>query len=358
MEKVIVLIRKLSKASRDIQVKRGANQSTSNTNWNLVTDQGRILKKHKLAPWRNPVWGDLALLFETSWWIRIWIVQEIVLAAKFEVMCGNHSVPWNQVRLCSHLLVAGFDAQLGHQLQIRRETEKTITHVGAGLMNLDGICRMIDSPSKDDELANVHAYLTSKPNLSSAAGALCVLLHLCRGRSATDPKDQIYALLGLLPAIPQFSTLRKEHAEIILADYKKSDSDVFIQTARWIIEQTQWLGYLTLIEDDGFERDLSLPTWCADLTKSPPTRLGICNKLSKSVSIWSGHALKEAKSMIPKIIDEILHCAGTRLGTIARISEPLDEICKCKSTFEKGASIILDISRKYTYTKEPREDAL
>ena len=147
METVIVLIGMLSKASHDIQTKRGANQSSSNTNWDIVTDQGRILKKYKPPPWRNPVWVDLALLFERNWWTRMWIVQEIALAAKAEMMCGNYSIPWNQVRLCSHLLVAGLDAQLGHQLQIRRETEKTITHVGAGLMTLDGICQMIDSPN-------------------------------------------------------------------------------------------------------------------------------------------------------------------------------------------------------------------
>jgi hypothetical protein len=302
--------------------------------------------------------GRPCSLFERNWWTRVWILQEIALAAKAEVMCGNYSIPWNQVRLCSHLFAAGLDAQLSHQLQTRRETAKTITHVGAGLMTLDGICQMIGSPDKDNGLTNVHVYLTGKPKVSSAAGALCVLLHLCRGRSATIPKDQVYALLGLIPAIPQFSTLRKEHAEIILAHYEKSDSGVFIQTARWIIEQTNWLGYLTLVEDHGFERDLRLPTWAADLTKSPPTRLGICNKLARSVSIWPGHVLKKTESIIPRIIDDILHCAGTKLGTTARISEPFDNICNGISTFEKGASIIPDISRKYAYTKEPREDAL
>lgn len=353
------LVGKLARASRDIQSQRtskGIKPSFSDADWDTVTDKGRLLKKYNPPSWRSRAWVDLALLLQRNWWSRVWILQEVALAPQAEILCGDYSLPWHEIRLCSDLLMAGLDSQLDHRLNVRKKSTSGVLPAGSGLVTLDGICRMVESRENVELLGSICSYLTGNSTISSPAIALSVLLHLSRGWNATDPKDQVYALLGLVPAVVHPSALNRADHQIFKADYGKSDREVFIQCATWIIEQTRWLGYLTLVEDRNVQSNMELPTWVPDLSKVPPMRLGTQVDIVRNISLLRGQAHRKRGTTFPKVFGGILHCAGTRMGTITQISTPIIDLCNGLSTFEEGAKIVLSSPQIYPYTKERRDD--
>ncbi|KAH7142731.1 hypothetical protein B0J13DRAFT_636387 [Dactylonectria estremocensis] len=262
------------------------------------------------------------------------------------------------MRLCSDPLRAGLDSQLDHRLHVRNKSNSGALPAGSGLVTLDGICRMVESREDFKVLGGTCTYLTGKSTISSPADALTVLLHLCRGWNATDPKDQVYSLLGLVPAVAHPSVLNKADHQIFKADYTKSDREVFIECATWIIKETRWLGYLTLVENRSVQNDMELPTWVPDLTKVPPMRLGTQVDILKHGSLLRGQAHRKRDTTFPNVVGDILHCAGARMGTITQISTPIFDLCNGLSTFEDGSKIILSSPQTYPYTKEPRDDVL
>ncbi|CZR62635.1 uncharacterized protein PAC_12532 [Phialocephala subalpina] len=46
---------------------------------------------------RNSIWKDIASLFERAWFQRVWIIQEVVLAADVRFVCGAWDVDWDDI---------------------------------------------------------------------------------------------------------------------------------------------------------------------------------------------------------------------------------------------------------------------
>ena len=46
---------------------------------------------------RNSIWRDIASLFERAWFQRVWIIQEVVLAADVRFVCGAWDVDWEDL---------------------------------------------------------------------------------------------------------------------------------------------------------------------------------------------------------------------------------------------------------------------
>ena len=40
---------------------------------------------------------ELKDLCERDYWSRVWIIQEIGLASKIQVVCGNYQFPWDSL---------------------------------------------------------------------------------------------------------------------------------------------------------------------------------------------------------------------------------------------------------------------
>lgn len=83
----------------------------------------------------------------------------------------------------------------------------------------------------------------------SPASQLAVLLLRTCGRWAIDERDQVYALLGLLKGS---TSLRP--------DYSKALADVFVGTAKAIIDGTDNLGFMTLVDQCSPKPSLKLPS--------------------------------------------------------------------------------------------------
>jgi hypothetical protein len=151
--------------------------------------------------------GELAQLLDRKWWRRVWIVQEVVLAKKAVVMCGPDVVPWENI---GKGLRTGMFSILGQEdgQWVKRTNEGSV--VAKYTFPDAEYCTLI-------ALQNQWRSQTWNQSIYS-------LLYAFRSYEATNPKDRIYAFLGLLG-----------DKGIIKPDYSTTTSAVYTNVAKALI---------------------------------------------------------------------------------------------------------------------------
>ncbi|KAK4168460.1 heterokaryon incompatibility protein-domain-containing protein [Cladorrhinum sp. PSN259] len=165
-----------------------------------------------------------------TWFRRVWIYQELILSKDAWVQCGNLRVRWTD--LCRFL--------------VGPPTWNSLGRKGGGLD--DGL----------KLLGNMN-YARNNGILGSGSGTLLSLLEDRRGLGATDPRDFVYAHLGLARDLDRV-------AEFIQVDYNKSVAEVYGQVAMYVLSNDATgaaLGNLLKAAEDS-KRDGELPTWVPD----------------------------------------------------------------------------------------------
>lgn len=146
------------------------------------------------------------------WFERAWVVQEVDLAKSAAVVCGNRWVSWDRVR---------------------RWME----------MNTDRWSPNLDSIS------------TYGPGSPRKATSLLHHLHRIRHRNATDPRDKIFSLMGILNPAERL-------AFADLVSYDHSTEEVYFQTAKRLIETSRSLEILNACgKPRGTSRASWVPNW-------------------------------------------------------------------------------------------------
>ncbi len=82
--------------------------------------------------------------------------------------------------------------------------------------------------------------------------SLLQLLYSHHGKHSSDPKDKVYALVGLSTSARTFGAL----------DYLSSERDTFIRTAKHIIQTTNQLNVICARQND--DNEYNLPSWVPD----------------------------------------------------------------------------------------------
>jgi Heterokaryon incompatibility protein (HET) len=192
-------------------------------------------------------------LLTRPWFTRVWIFQELVLSKDPWVQCGNMRVRWTD--FCNHLAPYGGERAFGN-LQILAE------------MNM--------------YRQNVHPH-------GAAVGTLFDLLISRRGLGATDPRDFIYAHLGLASDAERVS----QYVEV---DYTKPVGDTFGRAARYIFNTMGAVTAFSHIDNIVLaERRDGLPSWAPDWSRgaSHATPMWADNMLSRLQLTGRYHAFTE-----------------------------------------------------------------
>jgi hypothetical protein len=198
--------------------------------WHGLVCQAGILRFGR--PW---VICLLGLYFE-----RVWVVQEAVYAQDAVVVCGGEMLPWSTF--------------LG-----------LIQHCGNFGMRLITACvQLIRQPSTktQDAITHLQSVWELKLNLDwksheEAMDGLVVILASQRGCKASDPRDKVFALLGVMPEAQQ----RKYDAP----DYSKSVESIYIETARKCIIGVKRQPMLNILHSASRAMQKhSLPSWVPD----------------------------------------------------------------------------------------------
>ncbi|KAK3936733.1 hypothetical protein QBC46DRAFT_394344 [Diplogelasinospora grovesii] len=186
------------------------------------------------------MWEELALLLSRPYWTRAWIYQEMVLASRATVYCGRDLAPWDDM-------------------------EKVAFAIDA----FENLLRTIEPPTNDHRVVGVYhwfynaALARSQRRAMGLMGAPTLLEALCTQRpaNATDPRDKVYSLLGVvkdnivglgqLPAGPD-----------VVIDYSRATAKVYKDVVRHIIKKTGSLDVLCACQNP--ERANGIPSWAPD----------------------------------------------------------------------------------------------
>lgn len=369
MGEISALCSKMAKTALDIDLRQQGSTEPKHTDWDHVTDAGHLLEDHRLPDWKQRVWKDFGRLLQRRYFGRIWVVQETALSRKIEALCGQTVIPWSHLGKCTTLLACGADSQITHMLQMASPGQQAVESVGKHLMGLENVRQMVlgrgtDSPHSGGlgAVAGQLMYLTGCRELVSGPGVVCLLLALCRGRGASEPKDQVFALLGLAAEVVRARNLDWEFFE---AQYDLPLRVVCQKTATRIIVRTRWLGVLALVNPHPVSDMNGSPSWVPDF--QPPhgssllglngtfqPRFQAINSFRMEGRLAAKHELQGGDIDVQ---GEVLLCSGQCLGTIADVSVCLDAFHNGTTTFESGAQIIYACPLKYPYTLERREEA-
>ncbi|KAG8160863.1 hypothetical protein KVR01_009127 [Diaporthe batatas] len=180
---------------------------------------------------RLPQWEARSVirLLARSWWSRIWVVQEVLLAKKFVLRCGDAEVPGEIMR-----------GDVARLLLVARVDRVDIPRYSAGVILLDHIGTWKEKHYTLDEL-----------------------LFRYRARKATRPHDHIYGLLGIIP---------NEDRDLIGApDYECRVEDLFIGIAKKLMLRDNSVALLVEAADTSPASPSStitgLPSWVPDWTR-------------------------------------------------------------------------------------------
>jgi hypothetical protein len=178
-------------------------------------------------------------LFDRYWWIRRWVIQEIIFSSKATLLFGN--------------LTLNFD-------------------IISQVMKYEPVIRTILS---DNGYTNFAALLQNHPGWQTAKNMTLTrsefrtsqmvsfprALYRFRSSKCFDPRDAIYALLT-------FSVITGD----IIPNYEMDTNELFIRVARYIMEKHRNLDILSLCSAwDPYFNHIDLPSWVPNFYHCPPS---------------------------------------------------------------------------------------
>jgi hypothetical protein len=207
-----------------------------------VADDGHRFRRLLFDPKQQPAIRAVKALFERPYWSRVWVVQEILKAHSRRVYCGSNMVQWNDMRKASQLfskidpnflLAEGVD-----DWERQVAADKEIRHFGPA--TFDELGRAIDDRAVNDPM-----------------DAFLYALQAFRLKRATDPRDYVFGILGVMS-----TTIREEFK----ADYTKNIRKVFTKVVKYILYKTKRVDVICeTIHFPIDHRNMTfLPTWVPD----------------------------------------------------------------------------------------------
>jgi len=177
-------------------------------------------------PFDEQAWAAIWSLFRKTYWQRIWIVQEVFLARQCLMICGENEILF-------HKILWTYRAWLSGDLRLARLEE--LLKIGTYPDYFYPFMRII----LELDLAGASRYNTAekdaKPPARHVLSSLPILLKRASGLSATDPRDKIYGVLGLLNV---------ENLPIPV-DYGRSVANAYTNVVWSVIQMTSRLDILT-----------------------------------------------------------------------------------------------------------------
>ncbi|KIW07209.1 uncharacterized protein PV09_02074 [Verruconis gallopava] len=252
-------------------------------------------------------------IFDRPWWSRVWIVQEVAVASRAVVICGDRSLMWSDFEKVVEILT---------DLSFRPEK-----YVKAYMADI----RFLYLPSV--HLAPAWSVSTARKRFRvSEEHSLAATMISFKSTHATDPRDHLYGLLRL------FSSFQP-----IVPDYTRTPSSVFMDVVRLSIKSDVGLAIFSAL-DYGNNR-LDLPSWCPDWTAPSPANFPFympifrCTKTKEVNSIFDGRMLTIRGIRLENI---------TKTGSPSsiRMMLPLEEIYEAANSLRPHGMNPLDFTRR------------
>ncbi|KAH6892504.1 heterokaryon incompatibility protein-domain-containing protein [Thelonectria olida] len=246
----VMLMRFIYEESSRVVIFLGPSTKMTEKGLTFVQDfHDRVIKSNdseKLMQWlfetasKDDLWLTVALeILSKAWWSRSWIFQEILCAPAATVHCGRQSVSW-----------AAFETMA-----------QTINELEAPLLARQNMGMRV-LIAKYLDLYNFVLFRQQRP-LSPLT--LAEALQTRRRALATDPRDKVFAVLGVCKdeIVAEFPPPPPSSDELRV-DYTRSIADVYTGTVKHIVRNSHSLDILAACQNPLRLNDL--PSWAPDWT--------------------------------------------------------------------------------------------
>lgn len=178
-----------------------------------------------------------AKIIERLWFTRVWVVQELTLATRATVFCGDSFIDWDD-------LLAAITVQ---------------DHLNLWL---------------SDHERNAYVFVLERARKEWCSGirrSLLSVLFRHRILDATDPRDKIFGLSALTKS-------ELTDVQALQPDYNVNTTELYIAVAKEIIRQSSNLNLLSVPRRISGVGPTNLPTWVPDWSNTRITApLGLAN---------------------------------------------------------------------------------
>ncbi|OAL54754.1 HET-domain-containing protein [Pyrenochaeta sp. DS3sAY3a] len=204
--------------------------------------QDLLEAKKGLASLGQPAMQALKDFFSRLWWRRVWVIQEVAVSQSAIMLSGEQVIPFTHVRNFVNFAEWACSA---HKIDNDPQFLDVYRHIKVRAV---AICRhtLHTDRAKPGLLQSIHNIYVKKE------------------AQATDPKDRIFAILGLLD---------NDHVGIMV-DYSKPCSAVYRDATRTLVQKSDLLilSYAAGIRENAA---ISVPSWVLDLTDAMVYPLGL-----------------------------------------------------------------------------------
>ena len=244
-------------------------------------------------------WRSMYDVLVCPWWSRAWVAQELVCSSRPLFLFGSETISWSEMGSCLVWFLKGHDIHP----QLFNESERN-----QGLS--DEIIRYSQDQIRGARESILGATWLVKLKYNwSGPGELVDMLRHGRHRLATDPRDNVYGVLGLASS-----------AVSVVPNYAISPVDLFIDIAKKIALHTRSLDvlfYYASAADRGPLTD-ELPSWVPDWTQPEITAKE--RFLGKFTEYWGGVIPRQFEDVAFEphegSPDRVLVASGTRVAIL------------------------------------------
>ncbi|KAK8113326.1 heterokaryon incompatibility protein-domain-containing protein [Apiospora sp. TS-2023a] len=235
----VQLMGRIYSRAKSVMVWLGAESHDSDKAFRLMRDlQSANVQSLIESESRQPDFDALVNLFERDYWGRVWVVQEILNAKSVNICCGKESVSSQSLLDLVKLLEKSED-----QLRSRFPPDKKNSRHHQSYAHV-----LISGGPSGVESLRVYR--------NKGAKSLLDVLRLCRTKHASQPRDKVYGILGILHESVQ------SH---LFPDYNASLRQVYTDVVDFLLHSTRRLDVICeSIHSPLHSSSASLPTWVPD----------------------------------------------------------------------------------------------
>lgn len=257
-----------------------------------ISDAKLVLQK-ALSGESDEFWGFIELV-DRSYWDRIWVVQEYLAARRAIIRCGKERfLPVFFLRLCE--LMANPFGTTAIPIDPNTKLKKQI---------VCAIDRVMDLQLFIIKMEGCIERCRESPSTRLLYDSLIVQW----SKQATDPRDKVFALVGIWDAYM---------GRRFTPNYNWSTSRVYCELVQWAIDSDKTFNIWSFLQDDT-PKVQGLPSWAIDWSAVNIKDSQFAIRFSEGVT---------TQRNVSRARVSFHHCTGTMtakgwdLGTIDRISE-------------------------------------
>ncbi|KAK1760089.1 heterokaryon incompatibility protein-domain-containing protein [Echria macrotheca] len=287
LEKLAVLGRDAVPCSLDDQDR--AQASVSHIGIDDLLNQAVHTSKLGIEPITLSAWISLIAFFSRPYFSRVWVIQEVTLARRIVAICGRRVINWESIVAASfcvlytgwqHYLSKGSVMELVHgtgEAAVFKQflADDRACNGSTRLLSLVGCYQLFRMPL-EIEFSETQPFQDA-PRERQVLALLFELIQYAtsllldaRGSGASDPRDNVFALIGMVHAKSHHDDVfhRDEcrFSRLVDISYDHPTNFVYTQITRNILRVQRNLAVLESRETTSERSIEGLPSWVPDFS--------------------------------------------------------------------------------------------